>query len=121
MHFQYPPKSEMKLFQCIKGGVFDVLVDIRKGSSTFLSWIGIELSPDIGKMVVIPEGCAHGFQAMTNDVEVLYFTTEFYAPDYEGGVRFDDPKIGIQWPLRATGVSERDMNHPFLSDTFKGI
>lgn len=121
MHFQYPPKAEMKLFQCTRGRVFDVLVDIRKGSSTFLSWIGIELSPDLRKMVVIPEGCAHGFQAMTDDVEVLYFTTEFYAPDCEGGIRFNEPKIGIQWPLRAAGVSERDMSHPLISETFNGI
>ena len=116
MHFQNPPCAEMKFFQCTRGRVFDVVVDIRKDSPSFLSWVGIELSPDIRKMVVIPEGCAHGFQAMTDDVEVLYFTTAFYAPDCEEGIRFDDPKIGIRWPLPVRGVSERDMQHPLLSD-----
>jgi dTDP-4-dehydrorhamnose 3,5-epimerase len=121
MHFQNPPCAEMKLFQCTRGRVFDVVIDIRKDSPTYLSWAGVELSPDLRKMVIIPEGCAHGFQALTDDAEVLYFTTAFYAPDYEGGIRFDDPKIDIHWPLPERGVSERDMNHPLISDSFKDI
>lgn len=104
LHFQYPPKSEMKLLQSIKGRVFDVLVDIRKNSPTYLSWVGVELSPELRQMVIIPEGCAHGFQALENEVEVLYFSTEYYSPEFEGGIRYDDPKIGIDWPVQPLGV-----------------
>lgn len=121
LHFQSPPHAEMKFFQCTRGSVFDVIVDIRKNSPTFLSYYGIELSPGLRKMVVIPEGCAHGFQALEDDVEVMYFTTEYYQPGSEGGIRFDDPKIGITWSLPVTDLSDRDRNHPLINDNFSGI
>ncbi len=121
MHFQYPPKAEMKFVQCTRGRVFDVLVDIRKGSSTFLSWIGIELSPDLRKMVVIPEGCAHGFQVLEDNSELLYLHTASYSPEYEGALSVFDPRIGVEWPLPPGQISERDQNHPFITEQFQGV
>ena len=110
MHFQYPPHAEMKIFRCIKGSVFDVAVDLRKGSPTFLQWHGEILSVDNMKALVIPEGCAHGFQALENDSEVVYMSTSPYCRESESGIRFDDPKVGIQWPLAITSLSEKDKN-----------
>ena len=118
MHFQYPPKAEIKIVKCLRGSVFDVIIDLRKGSSTFLDWHGEELSAENMKMMHVPEGFAHGFQALEENCELLYLHTEFYSPEYEGGVRYNDPKIGIKWPLEATDISERDRNHPLLSEDF---
>ena len=88
----------------------------RTDSSTFLGWFGLELTADNRKMVVIPEGCAHGFQALQDNTEIVYPTTEFYAPESEKGVRFDDPLISISWPMAVTEVSEKDRRHPFIVD-----
>ncbi len=121
MHFQYPPCAEMKLVRCIRGRVWDVAVDLRQGSSTFLQWHAEELTPESGRMMVIPEGFAHGFQALEEDSELLYLHTAFYAPEHEGGVRFDDPAIGIAWPLDVTDVSDRDRSHPLLDVDFEGL
>jgi len=121
MHFQNPPKSEIKLIQCIQGSVFDVMIDLRKSSKTFLQWHAVELSNQKNNMIVIPEGCAHGFQTLSENSKLLYFHTEFYSQEHESGVRYNDPLIAINWPLDIGSVSERDRNHQLLSDSFEGI
>jgi dTDP-4-dehydrorhamnose 3,5-epimerase len=121
MHFQRPPFSEIKLIRCIAGKIFDVIIDIRKNSSTFLKWFGIELSAENKKMIYIPEGFAHGFQALTNDCQLIYNHSEYYKPGVEGGIKYDDAGIGIEWPLPAKNVSVRDSHHPLLDKNFEGI
>ena len=121
MHFQYPPKSEIKMVKCLRGSVFDVMIDLRQDSSTFLKWHGEVISEENLKMMYIPEGFAHGFQTLEENCELIYLHTEFYSHEHEGGVRHDDPKVGISWPLEATDVSERDKNHPLLSNVFAGL
>jgi len=116
MHFQYPPMAEMKFVRCIKGSVFDVAVDLRKESPTYLQWYGVELSAENMDMFAIPEGFAHGFQTLEDDVEILYLVTAFYSPHCEGGLNHADPQIGIRWPLPITDVSEKDLHHPYLRD-----
>src|ERR1700712_4108490 len=93
MHYQLPPFSEIKLVRCIAGTVFDVIVDLRKDSKTYLQWFGAELSAQNKKMMYIPEGFAHGFQCLSNNCELLYHHTEYYKPNVEGGIKYDDPKI----------------------------
>lgn len=114
MHFQKPPYAEMKLIRCIKGKVFDVAIDLRTDSNTYLQWYGVELSAEKMNMFVIPEGFAHGFQSLENNVEMLYLHTEFYNKESEGAIRYNDPKINIQWPIPITEVSEKDKNHPLI-------
>lgn len=116
MHFQRPPNAEMKFVRCIKGKVFDVAVDIRKESPTYLHWYSVELSAENMDMFVIPEGFAHGFQTLEDDAEILYLITAFYSPCSEGGLNYRDPKIGIRWPLPLTDISERDLHHPYIQD-----
>ena len=114
MHFQYPPHSEMKIVRCVKGSIFDVAVDLRKDSSTLLQWHGEILSAENMKALVIPEGCAHGFQSLEDDIEMIYMSTSPYCSEAEDGVRFNDPKVGIQWPLTVSLVSEKDKNFKSL-------
>lgn len=121
LHYQFPPHAEMKIVRCLRGRVFDVAVDMRKGSATFRKWTSLELTPENRRALVIPEGCAHGFQVLEPDSELLYLHTAFYAPKAEGGVRFDDPMIGVDWPLTPTDLSERDLHHPLLDKNFEGI
>jgi dTDP-4-dehydrorhamnose 3,5-epimerase len=121
MHYQLPPYLEIKMVRCVRGKVFDVIIDIRRSSDTFLQWFGVELSPAAMNMLYIPEGFAHGFQTLADDSELLYHHSEFYTPNAEGGIRFDDPSVNIKWPLEVTSVSERDRNHPLLKKEFKGI
>jgi len=109
------------MVKCLRGSVFDVMVDLRSDSSTFLDWCGETLSSENMKMMYIPEGFAHGFQTLEEDAEMLYLHTEFYSPEYEGAVRFDDPSLNISWPIEVTDISLRDQNHPLLSSEFKGI
>lgn len=119
MHFQYSPKAEIKMVKCIKGSVFDVVVDLRNLSPTFGKWHGEVLSSDNMKMMYIPEGFAHGFQTLDENAELLYLHSEFYDPKYEGGVVFDDPDVGIVWPLPAAVISDKDRNLPTLSQLRK--
>lgn len=112
MHFQRPPHAEMKLVTCLRGAIWDVGLDLRAGSSTFLQWHAIELSADNGKALLIPEGCAHGFQALTDDCDLLYLHTAPYVIDAEDGLRASDTALGIQWPLPITLQSPRDLQHP---------
>ena len=121
MHFQVPPNAEMKLIRCLKGRVWDVAVDLRKGSSTFLQWHAQELSQVNHRVMVIPEGFAHGFQVLESGTELLYLHTASYAPSFEGGCKFDDVMLGISWPLIPTDISLRDRNHANIDSNFQGL
>jgi dTDP-4-dehydrorhamnose 3,5-epimerase len=121
MHFQYPPHAEVKFVSCLRGSVFDVAVDLRSGSPTFLQWHGELLTADNRKTIVVPEGFAHGFQTLADESELLYFHTAAYHPDAESGVNARDPLIGIRWPEEITEISSRDQSHPMLSARDKGI
>jgi len=121
MHFQYAPHAEMKMVRCLKGRVWDVAVDLRKNSPTFLVWHAVELSAENADMMIIPEGCAHGFQVLEPDSELLYLHTAAYVSSAEGGIRHDDPLLAIKWPIAVTDVSERDKAHPLLNDNFSGV
>ena len=121
LHYQFPPYAEMKFVRCLKGSVWDVAVDLRAGSPTFLSWHAEVLSEGNSRMMVIPEGCAHGFQVLNEDSELLYLHTAAYAPDVEGGVRYDDPLISVAWPLAIADVSSRDQQLQLLRSDFKGM
>jgi dTDP-4-dehydrorhamnose 3,5-epimerase len=121
MHFQHPPFHEIKMVKCIKGKVFDVIIDLRTDSETFLSWEGVELSAENKKMIYIPEGFAHGFQCLTDDCELIYHHSEYYTPGSEGGIHYNDPMVKIKWPLTVSQISPRDESHPYLDRNFKGI
>lgn len=121
LHFQYPPHAEMKLVRCTSGKVWDVVVDLRAGSPTFLQWHGEELTHDDGCMLIIPEGCAHGFQVLEEGSELLYLHTAFYTPEAEGGVSCHDPRLNIQWPHEITEISDRDQAHPIIVPDFQGV
>lgn len=121
LHFQCPPYAEMKMVRCLKGRVWDVALDLRQNSPTFLKWFGTELSAQNTNMLIIPEGCAHGFQVLESGSELLYLHTASYEPKSEGGVRFDDPAINIRWPLAVTEISPRDAAYPFLAKEFSGV
>lgn len=121
MHYQLPPFSEIKLVRCISGAVYDVIIDLRKGSPTFLHYFAEELSSTNKKMIYIPEGFAHGFQTLTDDCELIYHHSQFYTPGVEGGIKYDEPKINIEWPLPILTISSRDNAHSFIDDNFKGL
>ena len=121
LHYQNPPGAELKIIQCFSGKIFDVAVDLRKGSPSFLRWIGVELSAEKNNALLIPEGCAHGFQVLESNSELLYLHTAFYNPGAEGTVRFDDPAVGVSWPLQPANVSQRDMGAVFIDQSFAGI
>jgi dTDP-4-dehydrorhamnose 3,5-epimerase len=121
MHFQHPPYAEMKLVRCLRGKVWDVAVDLRGGSPTFLKWHAEELTPGNAKMMVIPEGCAHGFQVLEENSELLYLHTASYTPLAEGGVSYGDPKLDIRWPLPVNDLSLRDLAHAPITPDFSGI
>ena len=119
LHYQRPPHAEAKLVSCPAGRAFDVAVDLRQGSATFLKWVAVEI--DEATSVYLPVGCAHGFQALSDEVHLIYQHSAAYAPEAEGGIRFDDPAVGIAWPLRVGEVSERDRSFPPLDDGFTGL
>ena len=121
MHYQGPPDCEIKLVRCIAGKVFDVIIDVREGSPTFLECFSVELSPDNLKMIYIPEGFAHGFQTLEENAQLIYHHTGYYNPETERAIRYNDPAIGIEWPLTPTDVSEKDKHHHLINKTFKGI
>jgi dTDP-4-dehydrorhamnose 3,5-epimerase len=112
LHYQAPPKAEGKLVRCTRGAIYDVVVDLRSLSATFLHWIGIELTAENRRGLYVPPGCAHGFQTLTDDAEVLYLMTEFHAPDLARGVRWNDPVFGVEWPIANATLSERDATYP---------
>lgn len=112
LHYQRSPRAETKLVRCIRGALWDVILDLRRGSSTFGKWFGAELSAENRRMMYVPKGFAHGFITLTNDVEALYFVDEVYSPEHERGIRWDDPKFRIEWPLEPVELSEKDRGHP---------
>ena len=121
LHFQYPPHAEAKVVSCIRGKIFDVAVDVRRGSPTFLKWYGDILSSENQNSLLIPEGFAHGFQTITADCELLYLHTADYSADAEGALHHADPQIGISWPLSVTELSAHDQNHPYVDESFLGV
>lgn len=121
LHFQYPPHAEMKFVQCLRGEVFDVAVDLRRGSPTFLHWHAEVLSGDNHRTFIIPEGFAHGFQVLADECEMLYFHTVAYRKAAEGGLHVQDPRLDIHWPLPIAGLSQRDAEHLRIGDEFQGV
>lgn len=121
MHFQISPHAEMKLVTCLQGEIWDVAVDLRKNSPTFLKWHAQTLSSDNYRALLIPEGFAHGFQTLTDNCELVYLHSAAYKPEAEGGFRPNDPSLQISWPLNFFEISTRDAEHPLLNDQFTGI
>lgn len=121
MHFQRSPHAEMKLVSCLRGAVWDVALDLRTGSPTFLQWRAVELSADNGRALLIPEGFAHGFQALNDDCELLYMHSAPFAAVAEGGISATDPALAIEWPLPIALQSERDQMFPRLPTGFTGL
>ena len=121
MHFQYPPNAEMKLVSCLRGEVFDVAVDLRKGSPTFLQWHAERITEANYKTFVIPDGFAHGFQTLTENCELLYLHTAIYTPEAEAGLNAVDPSLGIAWPIPISERSARDERHAMLTSEFLGV
>lgn len=111
IHYQLSPKSETKIVRCIKGSLWDVIVDLRPDSPTFLQWFGETLSAENRRMMFVPKGFGHGFITLEPDTEAIYFVTEFYSPEHERGLRWDDPIIGIEWPIEPVIISEKDRQH----------
>lgn len=111
MHYQESPYEETKLVRCIKGKIFDVIIDLRKSSTTFMKWIGVELSDKNYKMLYIPEGFAHGFQTLEDNTEVLYQISQYYMPEYLRGIRWDNKEVNITWPLKPTVISKKDNSY----------
>lgn len=121
MHFQYPPKAEAKLVSCVRGAVWDVAVDLRKDSPTFLRWHAEELSAANRRALLIPPGFAHGFQTLERDCELLYLHSEPYDPELEGALNPRAPELGITWPLAVSAISDKDANRPMISSNFQGV
>lgn len=121
LHFQFPPYAETKIVSCLRGEVFDVALDLRRDSTTFLQWHGEVLSAANRRSLLIPEGFAHGFQALTDDCELIYLHTAPYRQDAEGALNVKDPHFAIGWPLPITELSERDSSHPFINADFRGV
>lgn len=115
LHYQASPHEEAKLVRCTKGGIFDVMVDLRPASSTYGKWVGVELTAENHRMLLVPEGFAHGFQTLQDDTEVFYQVSEFYTPDAEQGARYDDPTFEIAWPLEVSVISDKDASWPAYS------
>lgn len=121
MHYQKPPLAEAKLVSCIAGEVWDVAVDLRAGSPTFLRWHAERLGAENGAALLIPEGFAHGFQALSDNVHLIYCHSRTYSPAHEAGLRADDPSLSINWPRPVAGLSTRDASHPLLTTDFPGV
>lgn len=121
MHYQYPPKAEMKLVTCIQGEVWDVAVDLRAGSPTFLHWHGEVLSAENRRSLLIPERFAHGFQSLSDDVQLIYCHTTTYSSEAEAALNALDPRLAINWQLTISDISSRDLTHPYLSDDYEGL
>jgi len=116
MHFQHAPACEVKIVSCVRGAIYDVIIDLRRNSPTYQRWQGFELTADNRRRLYVPAGFAHGFQALTDDAEVAYLISEFYTPGATGGVRHDDPAFKIRWPLPVTVLSDKDRSWPDFAE-----
>ncbi|MCP4369004.1 MAG: dTDP-4-dehydrorhamnose 3,5-epimerase [Deltaproteobacteria bacterium] len=117
MHYQIAPNEEAKLMRCIKGAIYDVIIDLRPESSMYKQWFGVELSSENRKMLYVPKGFAHGYQSLTDNVETFYMVSEFYSPDSERAVRWNDPAFSIEWPItKNLTISDKDRNWPDFSE-----
>ena len=116
IHFQKGDKAQAKLVRCVKGAVLDVAVDLRKNSPAFKQWVGVELSGENKKQLLIPRGFGHGFVTLTDDVEFLYKADNYYAPEADSGICWNDPEIGVEWGVEVPILSEKDKKNPFLKD-----
>ena len=112
MHYQEPPRDEVKVVRCTRGAVYDVIIDLRPDSRTYTQWAGVELTAGNHRILYVPQGFAHGYQALEDNTEICYQTSEFYHPEAARGVRYSDPKFGIEWPLETTVISEADRSWP---------
>ena len=112
MHYQIAPYEEAKLVRCTSGAIYDVIIDLRQDSRTYLQWVRVELTAENYKMLYVPENFAHGFQTLQDSTEVTYHVSQFYIPGSERGIRWDDPAFGIEWPLEVTVISDKDKNWP---------
>jgi dTDP-4-dehydrorhamnose 3,5-epimerase len=112
MHYQLPPHEEVKLVRCTRGGIYDVIIDLRPQSPTFKQWFSVELTANNRRMLYVPETFAHGFQTLADDTEVDYYISDFYAPECASGLRWNDPAFGIDWPLEARIISQKDQSYP---------
>lgn len=121
LHFQVPPYAEIKLVSCIRGAVWDVVVDLREGSPSFLKWYAVELSDSNLRGLLIPGGFAHGFQTLSDDCELIYMHSSKYTPNAEAGINVMDSVVAIDWPLAFTEISARDMKFPWIDQNFEGI
>lgn len=121
MHFQHSPHCEVKLVKCVQGAIYDVIVDVRKGSPTFLQWFGAELTAENKRMMYVPAGFAHGFQSLSDYSEIVYMVSSFYNKESEGGIRYDDPAVKIQWPLPVSLVSDKDQKISLVDLSFDGV
>ncbi|MEX0287682.1 MAG: dTDP-4-dehydrorhamnose 3,5-epimerase family protein [Flavobacteriaceae bacterium] len=121
LHFQHPPHAEIKMVSCLRGSIWDVVVDLRENSATFLNWCAVNLSAANLQALIIPKGFAHGFQTLEKDVELLYFHSAEYSKSAEDGLNPLDPSLDISWPLNIEQISDRDMNHKYIDSGFSGI
>jgi dTDP-4-dehydrorhamnose 3,5-epimerase len=119
MHFQVKPYEQGKLVRCTRGAIYDVAVDLRVDSPTLYQWVGVELTADNHQMLYLPKGCAHGYQSLADNSEIFYQMSESYHPESTGGVRWDDPAFGIEWPMAVTVIAERDATYPFVGELQK--
>ena len=120
MHYQKKPKQEIKFIKCLKGSVFDVMIDLRNDSVTFLQWFGVELNESDNNTLLVPEGCAHGFQVLEQNSNLLYFHSEFYDPSFENGILYNDPSIQVKWPLPISLISKKDLTYDSIGNNFQG-
>lgn len=121
LHFQVPPFADAKLIRCVNGKVFDIIVDVRKNSKTFLEYFTVELTSENKKMLFVPAGFAHGFLTLEDNSQLIYHHTSYYQPGFEGELNFKDPKINIELPISVKVITDKDLNIPFLKSGYKGI
>jgi dTDP-4-dehydrorhamnose 3,5-epimerase len=114
LHYQRPPHGEAKLIRCVRGAIYDVIVDLRRESPTWARWIAVELDAASYRMLYVPDGFAHGFQSLADDTEITYLVSAFYAPGAEAGIRYDDPALAVAWPLPVSRISRKDLSWPYL-------
>jgi dTDP-4-dehydrorhamnose 3,5-epimerase len=112
IHYQLAPKGEDKTFRCVRGALFDVVIDLRPDSPTFLRHFAVELTAENRTMIHVPQGCANSFMTIADETEIFYFTSEFYSPQHERGIRYNDPAFGIRWPMEPVVISDKDKSHP---------